>query len=207
MKIKYKYSKLYWFFKELSWFKVYFSPFKPIIPRFYLGETAIGVPMFLPRKWVKATPEKAHKAVLEYIAREESYNKMNPKHARKIRPYDEVFQEKMRYEYAVSKKVGFSFCGMGWKTKWTNTDFRHEYNPVWSFVAFGYQIALIFRPEHDMHYWECFLAYTYDTDKSKSRKERLKEAIEKHPCTWTSHYNGEKKTTDYWKIIIKGKYL
>ena len=110
-------------------------------------------------------------------------------------------KETRYYEFS-EKKVGFSFCGMGWKTKWSSTDFRHEYNPVWSFVAFGYQIALIFRPEHDIHYFECWLAYEYDTDKSKSRKERLKEAIEKHPCTWTSHYNGEKTKTDYWKLIL-----
>ena len=168
---------------NFEWMRVYFSPFKFFLPKLYIGKTKIGTPMFLPRKWVKATPERAHKAVLDYIAREESYNKMNPDYARKIRPYDEVFKEKMRYDYAVSKKVGFDFVGLRWKTKWTNTDFRFEYNPVWSFVFFGYQIALTFVPENCHRYWECYLAYEYDTDKSKSRKERLKEAIEKHPCT------------------------
>ena len=161
MKIKLGYN--------FEWMKVYFSPFKFFLPRFYLGKTKIGVPYFLPRNM-----------------------KLN--------------KETRRYEFS-EKKVGFSFCGLGWKTKWSSTDFRHEYNPVWSFVAFGYQIALIFRPEHDTHYFECWLAYEYDTDKSKSRKERLKEAIEKHPCTWTSHYNGEKTTTDYWKVCVKNKYI
>ena len=161
MKIKLGYN--------FEWMKVYFSPFKPIIPRFYLGKTKIGVPYFLPRNM-----------------------KLN--------------KETRYYEFS-EKKIGFSFCGMGWKTKWSSTDFRHEYNPVWSFVAFGYQIALIFRPEHDIHYWESYLFYHYATDKSKSLEERLKEAIEKHPCTWTSHYNGEKTTTDYWKVIIKNKYI
>ena len=122
-------------------------------------------------------------------------------------PRNMKLNKETRYYEFSEKKVGFSFCGLGWKTKWSSTDFRHEYNPVWSFVAFGYQIALIFRPENDCHYWECWLAYEYDTDKSKSRKERLKEAIEKHPCTWTSHYNGEKTTTEYWKVIIKNKYI
>ena len=202
---KYKYSKLYWFLRDFEWMKVYFSPFKPIIPRFYLGKTKIGTPVFLPRKWVKATPERAHKAVLDYIAREESYSKMNPEHARKIRPYDEVFQEKMRYDYAVDRKVGFDFVGLRWKTKFNS--FRHEYNPVWSFVAFGYQIALIFRPEHDIHYWESYLFYHYATDKKKTTKERLKQAREEFNCTWTSHSNGEKTTTNYWDVIIKGKYI
>lgn len=202
MKLK---TKLYYFFKDFEWMKVYFSPFKFFLPKFYIGKTKIGVPVFYPRKWVKATPERAHKAVLEYIDREESYNKMNPEHARKIRPYEEVFQEKMRYEYAVSKKVSFDFVGLRWKTKFNS--FRHEHNPVWSFVFFGYQIALIFRPEDDIRYWECFLAWEYDTDKSKSPQERLKEAKEKHRCTWTSYSNEEKITTDYWTKVIRKKYL
>ena len=161
MKIKLGYN--------FEWMKVYFSPFKFFLPKFYLGKTKIGVPYFLPRNM-----------------------KLN--------------KETRYYEFS-EKKIGFSFCGMGFKTKWSSTDFRHQYNPVWSFVFFGYQIALIFRPEHDIHYFECWLAYEYDTDKSKSRKERLKEAIEKHPCTWTSHYNGEKTTTDYWKVCVKNKYI
>ena len=188
--LKYKYSKLYWFFKELSWFKVYFSPFKPIIPRFYLGRTKIGTPYFLPRNWRKFTKEEAHKEALEHFN--------NPKYVKKT--LEEWTKQFTNYQKPIPKKIGFDFVGLGWKTKFNS--FRHEYNPVWSFVAFGYQIALIFRPEHDIHYWECFLAYTYDTDKLKSRKERLKEAIEKHPCTWTSHYNGEKTKTDYWKLIL-----
>ena len=148
MKIKLGYN--------FEWMKVYFSPFKFFLPKFYIGKTAIGVPVFLPRKWVKATPEKAHKAVLDYIAREENYNKMNPDYARKIKPYDEVFKEKMRYSYAEDRKIGFDFVGLVWKTKYDS--FRWEYNPIWSFVAFGYQIALIFRPEHDIRYFECWLA-------------------------------------------------
>ena len=204
MKLK---TKLYYFFKDFEWMKVYFSPFKFFFPKLYIGRTKIGTPVFLPRKWVKATPERAHKAVLDYIAREESYNKMNPDYARKIRPYDEVFKEKMRYDYAVDKKVGFDFVGLRWKTKWTDTDFRFEYNPVWSVVCFGYQIALIFVPENCHHYWESYLYYTYATDKSKSTKERVKEAQEKFPCKWSSYSGDKKVTTDYWTVILKNKYL
>ena len=199
---KYKYSKLYWFLKELSWFKVYFSPFKPIIPRFYLGRTKISTPVFYPRKWVKATPERAHKAVLDYVTREESYNKMNPDYVRKIRPYDEVFKEKMRYDYTVSKKVGFDFVGLRWKTKYDSI--RFEYNPVWSFVAFGYQIALIFVPENCHHYWECWLYYSRHT--KGAIKARLEQAEKEFPCKWTSHSNEGKTTTNYWNIIIKDKW-
>ena len=106
---------------------------------------------------------------------------------------------------ATPLKFGFSSCPLGWKTKYD--DFRFEYNPVWSFVCFGYQIALIFRPEYDIHYWEAYLNYSKNTDKSKSAEERIKEAREKCPNIWTSHSNGEKVTTDYWTKILKKKYL
>ena len=204
---KYKYSKLYWFFKDFEWMKVYFSPFKFFLPKLYIGKTKIGTPVFLPRKWVKATPERAHKAVLDYIAREESYNKMNPDYVRKIRPYDEVFKENMRYSYAVDRKVGFDFVGLRWKTKWTSTDFRFEWNPMWSFVCFGYQIALMFIPENDCHFWESYLYYTYATDKSKSAKERIEQARKDFPNIWNTYSNGETTKINYWDVVLKGNYV
>ena len=161
MKIKLGYN--------FEWMKVYFSPFKFFLPKFYLGKTKIGVPYFLPRNM-----------------------KLN--------------KETRYYEFS-EKKIGFSFCGMGFKTKWSSTDFRHEYNPVWSFVAFGYQIALIFRPEHDSHYWESYLFYHYATDKNKTVRERLNDARKEFPNTWTSHSAEGKITTNYWDICIKPKYL
>ena len=94
---------------------------------------------------------------------------------------------------------------LGWKTKFN--DLRWEFNPIWSFVFFGYQIALIFAPENDMHYWESYLAWRYDTDKSKSTTERIKEARKKHPNIWTIHNNRVKETTDYWTKVIKKKYV
>ena len=193
--LKYKYSKLYWFFKELSWFKVYFSPFKPIIPRFYLGRTKIGTPYFLPRNWRKFTKEEAHKEALEHFN--------NPKYVKKT--LEEWTKQFTNYQKPIPKKIGFDFVELGWKTKFNS--FRHEYNPVWSFVAFGYQVALIFRPEDDIHYWEEFLYYSKDTDKSKSAEKRIEEARKKCPNIWTSHSNGEKVTTDYWTKILKKKYL
>jgi len=206
---KYKYSKLYWFFKEFSWMAVYFSPFKPPIPRLYIGKVAIGTPYFLPRVWRKATPERAHKAVEDYIKREENYNKLNPDYARKIKPYNEVFAEKMKYSYAVPLKVGFSSCGMGWKTKWTNTDYRFEYSPVWSFVFFGYQIAITFVAVEAHHFWECWLYYSRETKHiAKTTKARLVIAKKGFPCKWTSHNSdGTKVTTDYWTKILKNKWL
>ena len=202
--MKYKYSKLYWFLKSFSWMEVYFSPFKPIIPKLYFGKIALGCPYFFPRRFVKATPERAHKATKEYIKKEENYNKMNPNYARTIKPYNEIFKEKMKCGYSEPKIIGFDFVSLGWKTKYD--DYRHEWNPMWSFVFFKWQIALMFIPENDMHYWECWLYYSKETDKSKSREERIKQAREKYSCKWTTYRNEAEEKICYWDVILKNKY-
>lgn len=142
--------------------KTYFSPFNPIIPNLYVGEIAVGTPLFFPRKIV--------------------YNK-----------------EKKVCNF-VDKKVGFDFVGLGWKTKWHERDYRFEWNPVWSFVFFGYQIALTFRPEHPNHYWECWLYYELSTDKTKSKEERIEQARTEFGCTWTT---GEGEEINYWDKVLK----
>jgi hypothetical protein len=150
--------------------RAYNSPFKPLKLKWYFGKTAVGVPIFLPRKWVN--------------------DKDNP-----------------RYMKAIPLKVDFSFCDVMWKTKWSSTDFRHEYNSVWSFVFFGYQITVTFYSPYDSHYFEPFLFYYFATDKNKSRKERVNECRTKFPCTWTSYTDGKKETIDYYELILKTKYL
>lgn len=107
----------------------------------------------------------------------------------------------------VDKKVGFDFVPLVWKTKWTSEDFRFEWSPRWSFVFFGFQIAVVFQAVHEHHFWECWLYYRHATDKSKSTRERLKQAMEEFPQVWTSYNGGVKRSIDYWKIILKGKYL
>ncbi len=100
--------------------------------------------------------------------------------------------------------VGFSYCGLGWKTKWDDTDYRHEWNPVLSFVFFGYQIALTFYSPYGCHYWEPWLYYEYATDKTKSKRERIEQCRKEAPETWTSSKDG---TIDYYTKILKSKYL
>lgn len=202
--------KLKYLIQDLRWIKALFSPFKPFRVRCYVGKTAVGVPYFLPRKWVKATPELATKAALEQIESSKKWNERNPdstfKHT--IKPFDEVYKEKMGYQYPVPLKVGFSYCGLGWKTKWTSTDFRHEWNPTFSFVFFGYQIALTVYSEYHSHYWESWLYYEYATDKTKSKRERIEQCRKEAPQTWTSHRHDEEPvTTDYYTKILKPKYL
>ena len=200
-------SKLKYILQDLKWLKVLNSPFKPFNVRFYAGKTQIGTPYFLPRKWVKATPELAKKAALETIKFEKQWNERNPKYARKIKSYEEIYQEKLTYRFPVPLKVGFSYCGLGWKTKWTNTDFRYEWGPVLSFVFFGYQIALTVGHKHSSHYWESWLYYEYATDKTKSKRERIEQCRKEFNQTWKVSSMGKEEVVDYYQHIIKTKYL
>lgn len=154
----------------LNFLKVYFSPFKPIKPKFYIGKLKYGTPYFYPRKWVK-------------------------------------IKDKPGYTKAVPKKIGFDFVTLGWKTKWDNTDYRFEWSPIWSFVFFKYQVAILFNTEHESQYWEAWLFYDINTDKSKTRKERIDECIKKFPLTYTRSYGDKKETINYYPLILKKRYV
>jgi hypothetical protein len=193
--------------QSLRWIKALWSPFKPFKVSFYAGKTQVGIPYFYPRKWVKATPKLAREATLKYIEKEEAYNRLNPNYARQIKPFDELYKEHMRYTYAVPLKVGFSSCGLGYKTKWTDTDYRYEYSPVFSFVFFGYQLAIMIGSKNPDSYWTAWLYYENNTNKSKSKVERLIQCIEKFPQTYTIYPKGKKETIDYYPKILRKKYL
>ena len=192
--------------KKFSYFKALFSPFKPFSIKWYIGKTAIGTPYFYPRKWVKATPELASKATASYMEREENYNKLNPNYARKIRTYDEVYQENMQCTYPVPKKIGFDVVSLGYKTKWSHTDFRFECPPLISFVFFGYQIAAIIVAPEQEHYWEAWLYYDLKTDPKKSKRERIKDCKSNFPLDYTITTKSESKKVNYYDTILREKY-
>jgi hypothetical protein len=201
--------------QQFRWMKALFSPFKRPSIRWYVGKTEVGVPYFLPRKWVKATPKLATKAALEEIERAEKFNAKHPnvtfKHT--VRTFKEAYDDKMKNStFPVPLTIGFSYCGLGWKIKWGDHDYRHEWNPVFSFVFFGYQIAatITFKECHDCMYWECWLCYEYSTDKTKSKKERIAECRKLLPQIWTTRSKDDGTSieeTDYYNIILKPKYL
>jgi len=190
-------SKLKYVLQDLKWLKVLNSPFKPFSVRFYAGKTQIGTPYFLPRKWVKYTDEDAKTAAIKAMGDSRLVQKS----------MDEWYNEYKRYNKAVPLKVGFSYCGLGWKTKWTDTDFRYEWGPVLSFVFFGYQIALMVGHKHSSHYWEAWLYYEYATDKTKSKRERIEQCRKEFNQTWTVSSMGKEEVVDYYQHILKTKYL
>jgi hypothetical protein len=197
--------------RKFTFLKTYFSPFKPLKLKFYIGKTAIGTPYFLPRVWKKATPKQATEAALKEIKKIKEYNERNSYvdgfEPRKIKPFKDYYDEKIKCQFASSKKIGFDFVGLGWKNKWSSTDFRFEWSPVWSFVFFGYQIAIIFEAPEQDHYWESWLYYELATNKTKTTKERVEDMRKNLSQKWIKWVNGEEITIDYYTIILKKKYI
>jgi hypothetical protein len=112
------------------------------------------------------------------------------------------------YLEAVPLKIGFDYCGLGWKTKWDQYDIRHEWDPIYTFVFFGYQIAVRVHHEHNTNFWEAWICYEYMTDKKLSKRERIAFCRKKCPQTWSRlHKDGTSETTDYYNLILKSKYL
>ena len=190
--------RLKYFLERFRWLKVLNSPFKPFKVSFYIGKTQVGVPFFYPRKWVKFGEEDIKRAMADHRSKK-GLVQVSDK---------QLYDMYKNYNKAVPLKVGFSYCSLGWKTKWSSADFRHEWNPVLSFVFFGYQIALTFYSPYHSHYWEPWLYYEYETDKTKSKRERIEQCRKEAPQTWTtSRYDEEPVTTDYYTKILKSKYL
>ena len=193
--------------QKLSFLKAFNSPFKRPKLKWYCGKTAIGTPYFYPRKWVKGTPKLIHEAVLKHIQREENYNKLNPNYARKIKSYNELYEEKKNYLYAVLKKIGFDFVGLGYKTKWSETDYRFEWSPMFSFVFFGYQIAVMFIVPDQSHYWKAWLYYELNTDKTKSKKERIEQCKKEFSLNCTVYSQKVETKVNYYDTVLKAKYI
>ena len=195
--------------KDFKYLKAYFSPFKPLKPKFYIGKTEIGVPYFYPRKWIKATPKLAREAALGEIERAKQFNERNKNNGfiHKLPDYEVAYERALRCSYPKNKRIGFDFVELGWKTKWTNKDIRFEYSPIWSFVFFGYQIAITWKAPEQDHYWESWIYYEYYTDKAKSKAERIKQCKEEFPNTWTRHSKEGEETINYYDLILRKKYL
>ena len=109
---------------------------------------------------------------------------------------------------SVPKKIGFDFVALGWKTKYRDDDYRFEWSPIWSFVFFKWQIAIIFTAPEQDHYWSSWLYYYYNTDKTKSKADRIAQCRKEFPQIWTKYKsNNSKETIDYYNLILKNKYI
>jgi hypothetical protein len=188
--------------KKLSFLKSLNSPFKPFKIKFHLGKISIGTPYFYPRRWVyykgKQAIELASKKKYPEGISEEGRKKM----------FDNSVESYKKTQYATPKKIGFDFVGLGWKTKWDPTDYRFEWAPLISFVFFKWQIAIMFISPEECHYWEAWLYYERNTDRIKSKKERIKDCMDGFSLIYKRYSHGkEDETINYYESIIKPKYI
>lgn len=112
-------------------------------------------------------------------------------------------KEKPGYLKAVPKKIGFDFVGLGWKTKWSETDYRYEWNPIWSFVFFKWQFCVLFIVPCESHYWESWLYYERNTNHKLPQKERIKLTKIGFPQNWIQYKEEKEIKIDYYNYILK----
>jgi len=103
--------------------------------------------------------------------------------------------------------VSFDFVGLGYKTKWTDIDYRFEWSPLMSFVFFGYQITVIVESPEYTHYWESWLYYENNISKLLSKEERIKRHIKEFPLIYKRTSVGKTETINYYEVILKDSYL
>ena len=190
---------------NLSFLGVLNSPFRGLKLVWYFGDIEHGTPYFLPRKWVKCNKKDALEAWnnLKPETRE-SYEKYSGGIKHWIGYYIKNFTKPVQIKY-----FGFNFTTLGWKTKWE--DYRFEWHPSISLVLFGKQLFIEILPNVKMDkspvvldcYWEAWLTYYYNTDKTKSKEERLEELYKKYSCTWGNEKDGY---VDYYPYILKEDY-
>lgn len=109
------------------------------------------------------------------------------------------------YSLPVPRKIGFDHCSLGWKTKWTETDYRYEYSPVLSFVFFKWQIAVTVWVEYPDCYWTAFLYYLYHT--KGTERERVEQCKNGFSLMFTRYSVGKpEEKINYYDLILKNKY-
>lgn len=187
--------------RKLDFLRVLNSPFKTPRLKFYLGKLAYGTPYFYPRRWVNVTKDEAKERATE------KFNKLVDA-GRKPKPslWKQLYKDSLGAKKAVDKKIGFDLVGLGYKYKWDEP--RFEWGPMFSFVFFKWQFCIFVSVPEPSHYWEAWIYYDQETDKSLSKRERLEICREKFPMIWTRSYGeGQKETINYYDVVLKKKYL
>lgn len=191
---------------KFKWIKILFTPFVLPQVKFYAGKTRVGVPYFYPRKWVKFTKKDMHKATMEELNKRRKHNEIFPENPKLSLDYEAIYNSFKNHTKPVDLKIGFSSCGLGYKLKWTDTDYRYEYGPVYSFVFFGYQIAIMIGHDRPDHYWCAWLYYENHTDKRLSKEERIKDCIKNFPLTYIVWNKAGERSVNYYYDVLKPEY-
>ena len=204
--------KLKYLKEDLRFLKALWSPFKPFGLKVYAGKIAIGTPYFFPRRWRKLNEkeviEKA-KDMMEKQIKAATVATDVPQLT-----LEQWIKKSRGFMTAVPRKFGFDFVRLGWKTKWSEDDYRFEWTPRLSFVFFKWQIVIIVEAPEQDHYWESWLYYEYNTDKRLPKWVRINQCKEKFPKTYKIYHKSttdwkteSEETVDYYTKILKPNYL
>lgn len=103
-------------------------------------------------------------------------------------PRHMIYDRKTKtYKFKTAKWFKIDLIGLGWKTKWHETDFRFETPPIFSIVIFNRQFYTELRPKLPANtpeygyffivdeYWELLLYYGYIKNNIKTKKEALQK--------------------------------
>jgi hypothetical protein len=194
------------YIEKYRFLKVFLSPFKRPKIKFYFGKITFGTPYFYPRKWVKTSKKKAHEITLEKIKKFEEKSKKHPEYNH-IPTYEDIYKNVINSHHAVPKKIGFDFVSLGYKTKWSHDDYRFEYGPLFSFVFFKFQFVIYLKVPEINLYWEGWLFYENETDKTKSKKERIEYCKKNNPLNYIVSDGITNKKINYYDIILRDKYI
>ena len=199
----------YYFINQFKFLKVLNSPFKRLQLKWYFGEIKHGTPYFFPRKWVKCDLEDGLKAWNKLGEHSQNAYLRSQTQQEWVKKYTKTYTKPIPIKY-----FGLDFTTLGWKTKWN--DYRFEWSPSLSIVIFGKQLFISILPNIQKYkrfnqdvmkidcYWESWLNWEYNTNKTKSKEERFKELVSKHSNTWGNSSEGY---TDYYYHILNKKYL
>lgn len=198
-KIRNKYQSLKY---KLTWFKflrVYNSPFKTPIIKVYWGPIAHGTPYFFPRKQVKISDKEAYNQAFE------KYRYLRS--SGQTPSFFKLIEESRKSTKFVNRKFGFNFVELGYKTKWSDTDYRFEHGPAISFVFLRKQLFITWQVPDAEIYWEAWLYYHYHTDRSLSKKDRLALCITNNPLIYSVYKkDNQVEKINYYPKILKEKY-
>lgn len=104
----------------------------------------------------------------------------------------------------VKKKIGFSACGLGYKTKWTPSDYRFEWQPCYGFVFYKLQFCIWFIK--DPQEWESWLLYRHFRRRGLSNLDALVKTRETNPNVWVSYKDGAQEKTDWFLKSLKNRF-
>lgn len=111
-------------------------------------------------------------------------------------------KEDDKHMTATPRKFGFDIVSLGWKWKFDSV--RHEWNPVWSFVIWKLQIAIIWHLE--CREWESYLEYEYNTNKEYTKLVRLLDSRRQNPNVWLTCKGEVRSREDYFIKSLKKRW-